>query len=395
MNVTLLGLGGGTLRHITSEGLDKLNKADVIIGAERLLAALDNISAEKIPMVYPERIAEYIKANADKRIVCVYSGDTGFYSGTTSLLKYGIEAEIIPGISSIQMMASALQEPWQDWNLVSAHGREVSITGEVMKGRKTFLLLDGKTTAQQVCISLTEAGLGSLEVAVGENLSSDNERVTRGRAAELAGTAFAPLSVMVIDPAPAGRVNHPGIADELFLRGNVPMTKQEVRANVLAKLSPDETDTIWDVGAGTGSVTVELALAAKMGRTYAIECNEEGVELIKENRKLHGAWNIIPVLGMAPEALSDLPSPDKVFIGGTKNNMGEIIDVVMNKNDKAVITITAIAIETIGRAVAALSDRGYEIDICQIQSSNGSKAGSLHLMKANNPIYIITGRRND
>lgn len=400
MSITLIGMGGGSLDTVTRGGWQKILEADVVIGAKRLLESLPGeVKAEKKAAISAKDIFSIISENESRKVACIYSGDTGFYSGTTSISKLleeeNISFDIIPGISSIQLLASALKEPWQDWNLVSAHGRETSVIGEVMKGKKTFLLLDAKTTPASVGKLLKEAGLGKLQISVGERLSSENQKITTAAAEEIAEKEFDSLSVMLIDPAPAGKRNRPGIPDDAFTRGKVPMTKQEIRSNVVAKLQIEEKDTIWDVGAGTGSVTVEMALAAKGGMTYAIECNEEGIELIKENRKTFGAWNIVPVHGMAPEALKDLPAPDKVFLGGTKNNMAEILDVVNEKNDKAVVTVTAIALETIGRAVTALTDRGYELDICQIQSSNASRVGGLNLMKANNPIYIITGRKND
>lgn len=136
------------------------------------------------------------------------------------------------------------------------------------------------------------------------------------------------------------------------------MTKQEVRAAALAKLAVRPTDTLWDVGAGTGSVSVELALAAPRGRVYAVECDPEACALIRKNRERFAAWNLTLIEGKAPQALEALPAPDAVFLGGTKGSMEAVVDAVLAKNPQARLCISAIALETLSAAVAALTARG-------------------------------------
>ena len=171
------------------------------------------------------------------------------------------------------------------------------------------------------------------------------------------------------------------------------MTKQEVRAAALAKLAVTPTDTLWDVGAGTGSVSVELALAAPAGQVYAVECDPEACALIQQNREKFAAYNLTLVEGKAPEALDALPAPDAVFIGGTKGNMDAVIDVVLHKNPDARLCIAAIALETLSAAVAALTAHGLAAEVTQIAVSRTKTAGSLHLLMANNPVFLITGAR--
>ena len=185
----------------------------------------------------------------------------------------------------------------------------------------------------------------------------------------------------------------PGLPDDAFIRGAVPMTKQEVRAAALAKLAVAPTDTLWDVGAGTGSVSVELALAAPAGQVYAVECNPEACALIQQNREKFSAYNLTLLEGKAPEALDALPAPDAVFIGGTKGNMAVVIDAVLHKNPSARLCIAAIALETLSAAVAALTAHGLAAEVTQIAVSRTKAAGSLHLLMANNPVFLITGAR--
>ena len=167
------------------------------------------------------------------------------------------------------------------------------------------------------------------------------------------------------------------------------MTKQEVRAAVLAKLAVHPGDILWDVGAGTGSVSVELALAAPRGRVYAVECKPEGCALIKANREKFRTRNLVLVEG--PAALSDLPAPDAVFIGGSKGSLAAIVDAALDKNPDARICVSAIALETLSAAVAALTAKGRNVQVSQIAISRAKAVGGLHLMMAQNPIYLITG----
>lgn len=401
MNITLVGLGGGGAGLLTEQAHDRLRRAQVIVGAQRLLDALpEYCTAQRIAAVRYAEILAVLQQHRDKPCCAIYSGDTGFYSGARGLLELlrreGMEAEILPGISSVQLMAAKLGRPWQAWKLVSAHGVACDPVPEVMDDKPVlFLTGTGEQSPAALCRRLTQAGLGALEVTVGENLSYDDERITTGTASELAAQDFAVLSVLLAEPAPETERISSGIADERFIRGSVPMTKQEVRAAALGKLAIRPNDTVWDVGAGTGSVSVELALAAARGRVYAIECSPEGCELIETNRADFGAWNLTVIEGNAPEALADLPTPDAVFIGGSKGQLDGILDVILDKNPRARLCISAIAVETLGKAVSALTARGLTAQVTQIAVSRSRAAGSLHLMMANNPVFLITGERDD
>ena len=150
---------------------------------------------------------------------------------------------------------------------------------------------------------------------------------------------------------------------------------------------------LWDIGAGTGSVSVELALAAPRGRVYAVECSPEACALIRANTEKFGVRNLTLVEGTAPAALETLPAPDAVFIGGTKGEMDAVVAAALAKNPAARLCISAIALETLSAAVAALTAHGREAEVCQIAVSRTKAAGSLHLLLANNPVFLITARR--
>lgn len=395
MQVTLAALGGGTPETMTAGCTAALEQAGCVIGAKRLLEQLPRGCTEnRIAAIKPEAILdEILRQNTDCAVV--YSGDTGFYSGARGLLplleKAGIPARVLPGVSSVQLLSARLGRPWQDWNLVSAHGTECGVLAAVSAGRPAFFLTGGVLGPAEICRRLTEAGLGTLPVVIGERLSYPDEAVTAGTARELAAGTYAPLSVLLAEAAPREKRRCPGFPDNVFLRGDVPMTKQEVRAAALAKLAAEPADTLWDVGAGTGSVSVELALAAPEGQTFAVECKPEACGLIRANREKFSAWNLQLIAGRAPDALRELPPPDGVFIGGTQGGMAEIVDIILQKNANARICVTAIALETLSAAVAALTEHGLSAHVTQIAVSRSKPAGKLHLLTANNPIFLITG----
>ena len=376
MNVTLIGMGSGQPENLTLQGLAALRQADLILGARRLLAVLPAGCTENRAAAYrPDEVAELLQTSGAENAVLVYSGDTGFYSGASSMMEkleaLGVRARVLPGLSSIQLLAAALGRPWQGWNLVSAHGRTCDPVAE--------------------CAQLTAEGFGEVQGVVGQCLGTPEEKLFRGSVKELAAGRFNSLSVLLVEAAEVLPRRAPGLPDEAFERGDVPMTKQEVRAAVLAKLAVRPEDILWDVGAGTGSVSVELALAAPRGRVYAVECRPEGCALIKANREKFRTRNLVLVEGLAPAALSDLPAPDAVFIGGSKGSLAAIVDAALDKNPDARICVSAIALETLSAAVAALTAKGRTAQVSQLAVSRAKAVGGLHLMMAQNPIYLITG----
>lgn len=393
MRVCLVGTGCGTEDTLTGQGLAAIGEAELIVGSFRLLQSLPPHSARCEAATGPEEILRLLTGSGCGRACVVYSGDTGFYSGAKGLLplleERGIEAEVLPGVSSLQYFAAKLRRPWQDWRLCSAHGVDCDPVAAVSGGVPAFFLTGGARGPALLCGRLARAGLGGLPVTVGENLSCQGERILTGTAADFAARTFAPLSVLLAEPAPAPPRRTPGLPDGLFCRGEVPMTKQEVRAAILAKLAVGPGDVCWDIGAGTGSVSVELALSGR--EVWAVERRPEACRLILENRARFSAWKLHLAEGAAPDALSGLPRPDAVFVGGSGGFLREILAAVHGANPAARVCVSAIALETLGTAVECLSALGYRVEVVQIAVSRAKTAGELHLLMAQNPVFLITG----
>ncbi len=396
--VTLVGMGAGTEETLTVQALDALQSADLILGAKRLLEHLpEGCTPNRKALYKADAIVRCIEETDAQNPVILYSGDTGFYSGAAGLSKLlrekKIAARILPGISSVQMLSAVLERPWQDWKLVSAHGCACDPVAECSEGKPVFFLTGGIETPATLCRELTDTGLGTVQAVVGENLGTSKQRLIEGTVSQLAEQEFASLSVLLTEAIPSAPQRAAGFPDDEFIRGEVPMTKQEVRAAVLAKLAIRPQDILWDVGAGTGSVSVEMALAAPRGKVYAVECEPDACDLIRKNWGKFAVHNLILKEGRAPQALENLPAPDAVFIGGTKGGMAQVVDAVLAKNPKARICISAIALETLSAAIAALTAHGLSAEVTQLSVSRTKPAGKLHLLMANNPIFLITGER--
>lgn len=401
MEVTLIGMGPGDPSALTGGALAALEQADVLIGSRRLVerCALSP-EAQRFSSTKSAEIVEILASGPWECPCVLYSGDTGFHSGTRTLLplleERGISWRVLPGVSSMQYFAAMLGRPWQEWQVVSAHGLACDPVGEVLsaKGRPVFFLTGGAGGAAALCRRLAQAGLGSLTAAVGEALSYPEERIVEAQVWELAEQEFSTLSVLLVDgAAPVWPVRSQGIDDGAFLRGEVPMTKQEVRAAALAKLEVRDGAVYWDVGAGTGSVSVELALLAPKSRVYAVEYKGEACALIRANRERFGAYNLELAEGRAPAALAALPAPDGVFIGGSEGELIPILEAALSRNPAVRFCVTAIAVETLGVAVAAFTQLGMNPQITQITVARSRRAGERNLMLGQNPVWIVTGQK--
>lgn len=406
--VTIIGAGPGNPDLLSRAALDAIDIADVVIGAHRALAGIDvPPDAVRCELV---KTADIVAALTDaaswQRAVVVMTGDVGLFSGARGLVEAlsgdaRVDVRVIPGISSASYLAARLARPWQDWRFASAHGVACDIVAEAERAGELFLATSGGEDPSRLSGELGHAGFGDARVTVAERLSYPDERITCATASEIAGQTFDDLNVMLIEFA--GGAGSPansrwpyassGIPDELFIRGDVPMTKQEVRAVALAKLRLTATDTVWDVGAGTGSVSIEAALVARAGSVWAVERNAAGVRLIRENADAFGCGNVHAVPGVAPEALAKLPVPDAVFVGGSAGELPSIVEAALEKNSQVRLCVPCVTVETLTEACALLSGSRFKgFEACQVSAARAEAVGSHHLMKAQNPVFLVSAR---
>lgn len=412
--VTIIGAGPGNPDLLSRAALDAIDIADVVIGAHRALVGIDVppdvVRCELVKTA--DIVAALIDAASWQRAVVMMTGDVGLFSGARRLVEAlsgdaKVAVRVIPGISSASYLAARLARPWQDWRFASAHGVACDIVAEAERAGELFLATSGGEDPSRLSGELVQAGFGDARVTVAERLSYPDERITCATASEIAGQTFDDLNVMLIEfavgagsPAGASRAASSrwpyassGIPDELFIRGDVPMTKQEVRAVALAKLRLAATDTVWDVGAGTGSVSIEAALVTRAGSVWAVERNATGVRLIRENADAFGCGNVHAVPGVAPEALAKLPIPDAVFVGGSAGKLPSIVEAALEKNSQVRLCVPCVTVETLTEACALLSGSRFKgFEACQVSAARAEAVGSHHLMKAQNPVFLVSAR---
>ncbi|MGM9607680.1 MAG: precorrin-6A reductase [Oscillospiraceae bacterium] len=397
--VSVVGIGPGSSGGMTEETRRAIRQADCLIGAKRMLEAVAAPGQSVYHAIASAEIAEYIMSHRQyRKFTVVMSGDTGFFSGTKKLLPLlkDCQTEVLPGLSSLSCLCARLGTSYEDVVPVSVHGRDRDIVPDVQRNRRVFALVGGEDGMAALCRRLVQAGLGDVRVSVGERLGYADEKITVGTASELSAGSYQTLSVALIEHIKPFVVTH-GLPDALFQRGSaadgavVPMTKSEVRAVCLSKLRLTEDAVCWDVGAGTGSVAIEMALQARNGQVYAIERKADAVALMEENRQKLFARNMTIVSGSAPETCRDLPAPTHVFIGGSGGSMREIIALALEKNPSVRIVATAISLESVAELTAYLKESSFtDVEAVSLTVARDRKAGEYHLMTGQNPITIFT-----
>ncbi len=392
--VTLVGIGMGTKDTITKEGLLAIEQADVLIGASRMLQHFGREDQEKFVSYRPEEIEAFLRKHPQyPRAAVLLSGDTGFYSGAAKLIQIlGEDTKVICGISSMIYFCSILKTAWEDVLAVSLHGRAGNLIGLLREHQRIFTLIGSRTGCGQLCRKLTDYDMGAVRVSIGENLSYENERIRQGTAAQFADMETEGLCVMLLEqPDWEPPVVTCGISDDAFIRGKVPMTKEEVRSVSVSRLRLTKESVVYDVGAGTGSVSVEMARAAVNGRVYAIEKKPEAVELIYQNKKKFRADNLEVVQGLAPDALEELPVPTHAFIGGSSGNLKEILRLLLEKNPEIRVVMNAITLETVVEMLTCVKELPFtDVEITSLSSARAKTAGAYHLMMGQNPVTIVS-----
>lgn len=396
--VTIVGMGLGE-DTLTAEAKEAISQAEVLLGAPRVLELCGGFSAHlsvgssarSYPHYLPKDVAAFIEKDNAQNFAVLVSGDVGFYSAAAGMceLLTAYDLRFVAGISTVNAFFAKLKLPWQDAVFISAHGRDINAADIVRRNRLTFCLTGNNLT--EIGTALCKAGFGSIQAYVGENLGTEQEKIYDVTAKQLVKGDYPVLTVLLFVNESADDRTVCGLPDEQFSRlAGIPMTKSETRAVVFSRLRLRSDSICWDVGAGSGSVTIEMAHCSYRGRVYAIERKEEAIPLIEENCRAYHLGNVIVIHGEAPYALADLPAPDAVFIGGSGGQLGVIINGILHKNPNARIVVTAVTIETVSAALEAFIDAGLEPDVIQLSAARGRPAGELHLMEALNPVTILS-----
>lgn len=396
--VFLIGCGMSA-SQLTLEADAAIRSCDLVIGADRLLKMAAHYDKPSLCSYDYEKITKYLVENTQiKRAAVLFSGDIGLYSGAARLReclaphKDRFQITALSGISSPVHFLNQLGIRYEDVPVMSLHGQSAPIISRLRTLGRLLVLLGKEDDISGLCQQFLAQCMSDVRLSVGSCLHSTQESIVCGSAAELADRRFPPLSIVYLEYP--GAVQEPvvhGLPDDAFTRGQVPMTKSEVRSIILSKLQLTKNAVFFDIGAGTGSIAVEAARMIPEGTVYAIERNAQALDLIRENaRNLH-ADHLQIVPGDAPEALSDLPAPTHAFIGGSGGRIHEILSALLEKNPQVRIVASAVTVETLLALQNACETHALpEPEIVQVQVSRAKKAGCNHLMQALNPVYIVT-----
>lgn len=418
VQISLIGIGMNA-SQLTLAARDALDAADCVFGAKRMLAAAPN-APERYPYYRAEDILpvlhekERVWDASTLNVAVLFSGDTGFYSGAQEVKEtfkknnYD-KIDIYSGVSSVSYLSAKTGILWQDAKIVSIHGEmddfraKIRVLDAVRHTGKTFLLVSGAADVRSTAAWLEEANLPEVRMIAGFQMAYENEEIRElSREAARNTTEEGLYTLLLLQPHPQPTGTLSGIDDSAFKRNMnnqkpVPMTKKEIRTLALARLNLCADAVVYDIGSGTGSLAVECALLVPSARVYAIEKRPEAQVLTIENITRFNLLNVLPVDGKAPEALRMLPMPTHVFIGGSGGGLREILQTVWEKNPLARVVVTAVSLETQAELTAFLKTAQppagnlmLQQDVIQVQVSRAEAAGTYHLMRAENPVWIWT-----
>ncbi len=443
----VVGAGAGSAGLLTPEAEKVIAGARVVAGARRLLALAPPDAETHAIGADLDSTRRFIEARLAQSDVCaLVSGDPGCYSILPFLSRYFRDRiRVLPGISSVQLLAARLKLPWHGWRLISLHGRSASrleaAAGPGAPAEPLLFFCDEENSPQALARSLTVSGLDR-RAAVGSDLGSVDERIWQGTLGAAAAEKFPGNSLLLVLPAgeedspereapgseiPGGEISErevsevkipgggisegqaregeapagdvpdrpkaaaPGIPDDLWLRREgVPLSKSEFRAVLMARVQPALRRVIWDVGSGTGSYAVECSLLSPAAVVYAIDRNPEACRLIAANASRFGA-DVKIVCAAAPECLARLSRPDLVIIGGNDGRLAEIFaKVVEAVLPGGRVAVTAVLDRTRQEAHGLFAGSGLEArQAVRVEIARGQE----HEWIPNNPVILFTGDR--
>jgi precorrin-6Y C5,15-methyltransferase (decarboxylating) len=414
IHVIGIGLEGAT--GLTAALRQIVQQSTLLVGSARHLSYFPEYLGDRIVLgdltdaiaqIRQQAIPETPSPSHTSGIVVLTSGDPLFF-GLGRLLLAELPAEQLvfhPHLSSVQLAFNRIKLPWQDAQIISVHGRSLDALIQVLKqaAEKIAILTDGTHTPSAIAHLLQSLDLPSrYRIWVCENLAGSEERILETQElADLQNQSFAPLNVVILQRIPAviGSLDVKtlpllGLPDSLFLsfpdRPGL-MTKREIRVQILAELALQPTQIVWDIGAGTGSVAIEIARLCPGSTVYAIEKTAIGTALIEKNSQQFQVKTVIPIAGIAPDALEHLPSPDRIFIGGSGGNLTQILDTCTARLAKGGRIVLALAtLEHLTLTLTWLRGQtAWSSRLLQVQVARSLPIANLTRFDPLNPVTLV------
>lgn len=399
--VYLVGAGIAGWEGFGSKALEVINKADVLIGHQRHLDIFPDFAGEKQALGDLSIMLDFLK-KTEKRVVVLGSGDPNFFGLGRFLLRNlpKERIEIFPNVTSIQYAFARIKEPWDDAIFVSVHGRGMKgAIDRIISAEKVAILTDETNSPAAIARGLIARGAEGYDAWLCEDLGMESEKFTKTDVKGLVDIHASALNILILIKAwEPSLTQYPliGIDDEEFATAKKLITKQEVRAVTLGKLQLQDDLVMWDIGAGSGSVSIEASNLLPNGRIFALEKNHQYLAFIRDNLKKFVARNVMLIEAYAPEGLDDLPDPDRVFIGGSGGMLDEIIDAVARRlKPDGRIVLNAVTLDTLTKAVEFLEDHGYTVEVTCVNIAKTRGLTEYKMFEAHNPVYIVAAWKGE
>jgi len=403
--ITIIGIGDDGLEGLTSSAQQLVRQADLLLGEQHVLSRIPDTSAGRVAIdTGLDEAIRQLEAAGDRRVVVLAEGDPLFYGVARYLCnRLGKERfEVVPHVSSMQLAFARVKESWEEAFLtnLATHGI-LAVVEQIRTAEKVGLFTTESCPPSEVAATLLDHGIDYFTAYVCENLSSPDERVTRGELGELVGQEFSPLNVMIlvrkphVPDRPSDAIGRRlfGNPDDVFLQSKPKralLTPGEVRAVALSELDLGPKSVVWDVGAGSGSVAVEAAQIAREGTVYAIEMDVEDHQLIVENAKRFQVANLVPVLGRAPEALAELPEPDAVFVGGSGRGISLLVDAAYGRlRPGGRLVATMSSINNVYETHQTLYQRTHNVKVWMLNFARGTPQMERVRFESLNATFLI------
>ncbi len=396
--VYVLGLGIEQPPCLSQQAQDILCTAEILIGGKRQLAGYPQHGAQKIVIKNNiDTLADRIRQRAEEKIVILASGDPGFHGIAGALVDRlpGEDIRMIPNVSSLQAAFARIGVPWHDAIWASAHVHSLDqIAGWVKRAPKLGILTDPQHTPAVIAEFLLRTGMRDCRAVVAENLGTSTERITDMHLSALFDRAFDPLNVLLILQGEDWRPEALWISreDQAYHHRHGLITKRDLRTLCISRMNLRPTDLVWDIGAGSGAVSIEMAQLAWQGRVYAIEKDDENLGFIEMNCRKYGAANVEIIPGEAPDVLQDLLAPQAVFIGGSGGRLEQILRMIHARAPEGCRIVCNFAtLENLVAGLNRMKELHWQPSFRQVSISYSHGLSSLTRLEPLNPVFILEG----
>ncbi len=395
--IHVIGAGIEGQEGFSRRALEIVEQADILIGGAGQLALFPDFNGETL--VIEANLAPVVEclAAAKGAAVVLASGDPLFFGIGRYLLRNlpDAELEFVPNVSSVQYAFAKIREPWDDAVFVSAEGRGMKGTvDQVVAHDKIAILTDAVNTPSAIATELIERGRDGYTAYLCENLGTSEEAITRTDLKALLDLAAAPLNVLILikeyEAGGDGAGPCLGIPDEDFATVKKLITREEVRAVSLAKLRLRHDMILWDIGAGSGSVSIEADHLMPNGQVFAVERNPQCLAYLKKNLQKFNSRNITLVEEEAPHCLDDLPDPDRVFIGGSGGHLWKILEAVDGRlATGGRVVLNSATLDTLTAATEFFENAGYELEVTSVNIARTRPLTDYKMFEAFNPVFVV------